>query len=318
MVLATMRARPHLALLLVALPLALTSAGCRLVNTEAQSQSPAALPLEYVGSWGVKGTNPGQLDDPVSISTDSVGNVYIADAGSLYVHKFTPQGRPLLSFQKDALKHPEWITLDRGGAIYVSDAVRNSVFVILPDGDHYRELRLRSRARKENFLSVAVGWDGLIHVLDSGAAKVITFTPRFRLVQSWRASGSSADARSQPGPIESGPDGALYIAAPTRGNIVKFTRDGQRLLEIGAHASGYGAKLSDEFAVSSNFLFAMDADGRMLHVWELDGRPKVDVDLAPQLGQTARPAPALAVSPRGELLVLDTPESRVLRYHINF
>ena len=56
----------------------------------------------------------------------------------------------------------------------------------------------------------------------------------------------------------------------------------------------------------------------MLHVVGTDGSPKLDVDLAPQLGQGHRRAPALAVSPRPELLVLDAPESRVLRYRISF
>ncbi|HEY6904890.1 MAG TPA: hypothetical protein VI216_11325, partial [Candidatus Acidoferrales bacterium] len=64
--------------------------------------------------------------------------------------------------------------------------------------------------------------------------------------------------------------------------------------------------------------FAMDADGRKLHVWSTDGQPKVDVDLAPQLGQGNRPAPPIAVSPRKELVVLDAPGARVLRYQINF
>jgi hypothetical protein len=56
----------------------------------------------------------------------------------------------------------------------------------------------------------------------------------------------------------------------------------------------------------------------MLHVWALDGRPQLDADLAPELGQAKRSAPALAISPRKELLVLDAPEARVLRYRIDF
>jgi hypothetical protein len=53
-------------------------------------------------------------------------------------------------------------------------------------------------------------------------------------------------------------------------------------------------------------------------VFTSDGTPKFDFDLAPQLGREHRFVPALAVSPRRELLVLDSPDSRVLRYRINF
>ena len=46
----------------------------------------------------------------------------------------------------------------------------------------------------------------------------------------------------------------------------------------------------------------------MLHIADhADGAPKRDMDLAPEFGQASRKAPALAVNPHGELLVLDAP-----------
>ena len=88
--------------------------------------------------------------------------------------------------------------------------------------------------------------------------------------------------------------------------------------QVDARADGVDRRLSDQFAVGLGYIFVMDADGRMLHVWSVDGRPKLDIDLAPELGQGNRSAPSLAVSPRKELLVLDRPEARVLRYRLNF
>jgi tripartite motif-containing protein 71 len=309
------------ALLPVLLSLTLFGTACTLVATQAQPQKPHVVPLEFVEAWGVKGGHPGELDAPISISTDSLGNVYLADAGSRFVHKFSPRGKPLLSFQEDALKHPEWVTLDRGGAIYVGDPVRSSIFVFWADAEQRRELHLRTRPSKENMLSVAVGWDGLIHILDSNAAKVFTYTPNFRLVQSWQLSGlaGASEHRTPPGPMQMGSDGSLFVASG-KGPILQFTREGRLISQIGAIVSAGSSepRFSSEFAVSGNYLFVMDSDGRMLHVLTLEGGPKLDVDLAPELGQAPRPAPAIAVSPRNELLVLDTPETRVLRYHINF
>jgi DNA-binding beta-propeller fold protein YncE len=255
----------------------------------------------------------------MSIAADVLGNVYIADAGSQFIHKFDPHGTPLLSFQEDPLKHPQWIAVDPDGDVYVTDPVRGSVFVFYPGGerDIHRELHLKRRPGKEGFVSVAVGSDELIHVLDSKSGKVDTYTPRFRFVQSWVPPSNAPGSGTHPGPIAIGPDGYLYVADERGSRIMRFTGDGQFNSEINTSASGTG-KLSAEFAVSRTCVFAMDADGRILHVWTIDGRPKLDVDLAPQLGQGARPAPGLAVSPREELLVLDQPEARVLRYRINF
>lgn len=291
-------------------------AGCAQVETHADPQQPAPL-LQFVAAWGVQGDGPGQLQEPISIATDAVGNIFITDAASRFVHKFGPQGSPLLSFQEDPLKHPQSITLDSGGAIYVTDPVRGSVFVFLPDGERYRELRLRTRPRAGNVLSVAVGFDGLIHVFDPNAGKIFVYTRRFRLLRSWQPPGNPSDWKTNPGRIAIGPDGYLYLSFPSDGRILKYTRDGHLISEIQADTNGSGEKLSSEFAVSLNYIFAMDSNGRLLHIWTLDGQPKGDVDLAPELGQAPRQAPALAVSSRGELLVIDTPGSRVLRYRIN-
>ena len=302
----------------ILLIIAITSlAGCSQTATEAKSPPPAPPVLEFVAQFGVRGGGPGQLSEPVSIATDPLSNVYIADAGSQFIHKFDWQGTPLLSFQEDALKHPQWIAVDSDGDIYVSDPVRASVFVIYPGGekDIHRELHLRTRPGKEGFVSVAAGSDDSIYVLNSGSGKLDTYSPRFRLMHSWEpASGSGNHA----GPVVMGPDGNLYIFDEHGSRIMRFTDGGQLVSEIKLAADKTGGRLSSQFAVSKTSIFAMDADGRVVHVWRIDGKPMFDQDLAPQLGQAFRPAPALAISPRGELLVLDQPEARVLRYRTNF
>jgi hypothetical protein len=295
----------------------LSLVGCLQTETQAVQQKPAGPALEYLGAWGTKGDGPGQLQDPVSIAADALGNAYIVDPGTGFVHKFGSQGKALLSFQEDGLKHPQSIAVDSGGAMYVSDPVRASVFIFVPGGDHYRELRLRTRPSAANFLSVAIADDGLIYIFDSDASKVFTYNSRLRLEQTWGLAGSSPHPQKGSGPIESGHDGFLYIANSS-GNILKFTREGHFVAEIAPPANQGKWNPTDGFAVSNNLIFVMDSDGRMLHVVSTEGKLRLDMDLAPDLGQGSRPAPPLAISARHELLVLDALERRVLRYRINF
>jgi len=297
--------------------LACSLTSCSRSATSAEASAPPPPPsISYVGSWGAHGDGPGQLDEPASIATDGVGKAYIADAGSRFIHKFDTDGTPLLSFQDDSLKQPESITVDSGGAIYVTDPLSASTFVYFPNGDRYKRLRLNTHSSSEDVLVVAVGDDGIVHVLDPDAGRIFTFNARFRLARSWQPAASAPNVAVKPRSVAVGPDGTLYVADPRENRIVKFTADAHFAGEL--DASGTTRRLSEEFAVSPSGIFAMDTDGRTLHVWSLDGQPKLDADLAPQLGQGGRLAPSIAISPRKELLVLDAPESRVLRYRFNF
>jgi hypothetical protein len=302
---------------LVVLACSVALAGCSNATSEPlpESVSSPTPSLQFIGQWGVKGDGPGQLSEPSGIVADALGDVFLADLGSAFVTKFAFEGKPLLSFQEDGMNHPQAITVDRGGAIYVTDPVRGSVFIFLPNGDRFRELHLRTRPNVENSLSVAVGDDSLIHVLDPAAGKVFTYTTRQRLVQTWEPR-ETIPGRGHLGPIVKGPDGFLYLGTPS-GGIMKLTHDGHLTTELLA-ANGASWNPNSGFAVWNNSIFVMDSNGLTLHIVTTDGAPKLDVDLAPQLGQGKRRAPALAVSSRPELLVLDTPEARVLRYRISF
>jgi hypothetical protein len=293
-------------------------AGCSLGKAQAAGQ-PLALPaLSYIGSWGRKGTEPGKLDQPTCIATDNIGNAFLADAGSQFVDKFDWKGAPLLSFQDDGMKEPQSITIDSGGAIYVTDAVRAGVVIYFPNGDHYRTLRVLKHPDEEDTLSIAVEESGTIHILDEQMGMISTFAPNLRLVRKWQPASVTPNTRVRPENIATGADGYLYVADRAGNRFLRFTSDGHFVSEIAARSGGEERKLSDQFALFKNLIFAMDADGRTLHVWTTDGQPKLDVDLTPELGPANRSVPPLAVSTRNELLVLDIPGTRVLRYSFNF
>jgi len=310
------RARRQTAILMtVAVLLLWGIVGCSRTAIQAQSQKPIGPAISYISSWGMRGEDPGQLDQPVSIATDRVGDVYIPDAASYFVHKFDWRGTPLLSFQDPLLKNPESIALDSGGGIYVTDSRRGSTFVFFPGGDRYRELHLSTRPKPDDDLGVAVADDGVVQVLDPDKSRVFTYNSHFRFTRSWSPVANSPNEKVGAGSIAAGPDGYVYIVDPEANRVLRFTEDGHFAGEFNA---GANRRLSDRFAVTRGFIFAVDADGRKLHVWSTDGQPKVDVDLAPELGQGNRPAPPIAISSRKELLVLDAPQARVLRYRINF
>src|SRR5271170_2960462 len=195
---ARMRSRILLLLMTITLAIAGALGGCSQANIPVQAQTPPPFSITYVTTWGVKGGDPGQLEQPTDIATDTLGNIYLADAGSRFIDKFTWEGRPLFSFGEPGLKYPQAITVDSGGAIYLTDVGRGSAFIFFPNGDRYHEVRLRTRPKSEDTLSVAVGEDGLIHILDVDAGRVFTYTPSLRLLRDWQPAANAPNLRVQP------------------------------------------------------------------------------------------------------------------------
>lgn len=342
-----MTTKARLALPALFLSLLLFS-GCSQLSAPAHAQNAAPSPLQFVSDWGTKGDDPGQLDDPQSIAVDTVGNVYIANAGNAFIEKFSSNGTPLLAFQENRLKQPQSIAVDDGGAMYITDPARSTIYVVFPrsERDVHRILRLRTRPSSENSLSVSVDDEGMIYVLDQDAGKVFTFSPRLRLWRSWipspeRVRVSYRKRTLNLGPVHVGGDGNVYVADPDSNRLLRFDHLGRFLGDISSHppkmdtvaessaaTSAAGAAhdgspalgtITSEFAVSRKYIFVMDVNATTLHVWNLDGSSKLDFDLSDRLGQMQHRAPALALSRDGkDLYVLDSVNCRVLRYRVNF
>ncbi len=57
---------------------------------------------EYLGQFGVAGSNPGQLKEPKGIAVDSHGDVWVTDTGNGRVQVFSASGNPLLQLDEQS------------------------------------------------------------------------------------------------------------------------------------------------------------------------------------------------------------------------
>lgn len=287
------------------------------------AQTAPPPPLQLVAQWGEAGSEPGQFQNPQAISCDAVGNIFIADDGTpTQVEKFDEQGHPLLDFAALGTQNDWDIAVDPGGAIFLLDRRHAEVQIFSPEGAPFRNLFFHYRRDFHNPSSLAIGRDGNFFVADSVSGRVMRVSPRGRALEGW-GKPAGVDGRWMPYAIRLAPDGNLYAADAASGRIVRLTSVGRyvaswQFLFTDPDPSSSAAPRLDGLAISAKFVAASDAKKRLLEIWTLDGQSKLTVDFAnhPEWGEHVSPTD-IAFSPKGDLFILDRPDSRVLRFKVN-
>jgi DNA-binding beta-propeller fold protein YncE len=198
---------------------------CSSQQAQAPPPKPAPPPLEFLGEWGIRGDGPGKLSWPTGIAIDTVGNVYIVEGFSRFVHKFTSKGEPLLSFQDDGIKHPGGIAVDSGGAIYVAAFSGKQVIVFLPEGERFRVFSSKSGYPFKGISSLSVDNGGNIFVSESEGHRLRKLDPMGRQIAIWGRKTPRDVAIGRLGPAALGSDGTFYVYDYDNSTILMFNAD---------------------------------------------------------------------------------------------
>ncbi len=284
-------------------------AGC---SRPAQTASPppAPPPFEYLDAWGSHGDGPGQFDKPIAMASDGESIIYIADAATGFIHKFSPSGEPRLSFQDDRTNlRPADIAVDSGAAIYVADGRRGTVAIFFSDGMRHRELRTGALSAVRESLHIAVDPYGTIFVTAKHPFGV--------LIGSWGGAAANEAAVENPSALSVGPDGLIYLSESAQPQIKVYDPTGTPQRTLSAPADAADAQLTG-VAVSKKFVFAVSATHPSVYVWALDGSFRMTQDLSTWVpGAGATVTRKIVVTPAGDLLLLDTAAARVFRFRLH-
>jgi streptogramin lyase len=121
-------------------------------NNTIRMITPAGVVSTWAGTAGQSGSANGtgsnaRLDHPQGITVDSAGNVYVADTANNTIRKITPVG--LVSTLAGAagqsgktdgtgsnarFNHPQAITVDGRGNLYVADTGNQTIRKVTPTG----------------------------------------------------------------------------------------------------------------------------------------------------------------------------------------
>jgi hypothetical protein len=314
-----------LAATLLTAAMSLLSSGCATSAKESVvSAKPAAPPIEFLGAWGTKGSGPGMLSEPRTIAADAFGEVYIADTGSAprFIHKFTRDGRPLLSFEPLApIKNPCASAIDLGGAIYSLECGPGALYIFKPEGDLIHAIR-NGLGAPSLPSSVTVGNDGRIYVAESHAKRIQRYTPRGSLIGTWGGKGSGPGADLHADQIAASLDGTLFVCDSDRGWVARISESGivQKEWTLSASAGSSGAAGRCHLAVTKTSVVVLNGPSfaHVLHVFSYDGQEKLTKPLQDlDLSLTNVTSGGIAAMQDGEIFILDTAAPRVIHLRVN-
>lgn len=282
---------------------------------------PQPPPFEFLGAWGEKGDGPGKLNEPVAFAADSLGNVLFADPRAKFVHKFEPDGTPLLSFMDSRVSHAAGIAVDRGAAIYIADPQRGNILIFFPDGTFLRAMHIARQPHFSGPLGISVDDQGNLYVPEPAASRVVKFDDRGRVASFWKmpkaAPKKPALPDDPPFAVAAAQDGSVFVAYAKTGRIEKYLSDGSWVTSWVATGNAAGEpRTITGMAVMGRLVLTMSVAPPQVRVWTLEGQHNLDDDLGGRIAGAA--APQIAVTPHAELLVFDPAAPRVFRFRMHF
>jgi YYY domain-containing protein len=311
---------------------------------------PNAPPRNLFETTGA-GANRGQLNLPRGLAQDAEGNFYVVDTQNMRVQKYDRTGKWLLAFgqkggedgQFAAMNDdatgtgPGGIAVDSASNVYVADTWNHRIQKFDKDGkfllrwgsyDNLSDPTAAGDELNRRFFGprgVAVGPDGSVYVTDTGNKRVVIFDANGaykRQISSGAGPDKVAPAYpfSQPGELNEpigiavDPSGNVYVADTNNIRIQKFGPDGKYLAHWPMPAGSWnpGPYLEPFLALdqggniyatapTSKSVLKLSPTGELLGQKKEAGDALLDVPVG------------LTVSPEGEVYIVDTGASRVLR-----
>ncbi len=222
----------------------LASAGA-LAASSASAQTTTQI-IDTTGS----GTPGETLVQPMGITTDAVGNVYIAAGSTNNAFKITPVG--VISQIIDAagsgvpgetLAGSNGIAVDPAGNVYVSGRLSHNVFRIEPGGTITRIIDSTGDGGGNALTTpwgVVLGADGNVYVCGEFSHNAFKIEPDGTITEIIDATGDGTNALTAPMGIAADASGNVYVSGSLSNNVFKIEPVGTITQIIDSSAVGPG------------------------------------------------------------------------------
>ncbi|NNE64396.1 MAG: hypothetical protein HKN34_09960 [Gammaproteobacteria bacterium] len=223
----------------------------------------------------------GKLGQPVGITVDQQGLVYVSDRVRKSILVYDPFGLYVKTVDlTDITTQLAGIaTSPDGNRIYVVDrggidSNQHQLVIIDQINDTVKQVGQRGNGQGQFNLptDIAVDSEGTVYLLDAGNFRVQVFNEDGEYITAWGKAGSGLGQFGMPRSIEIDHDDHIYITDAQFGNVQIFNNSGQLLMAVGRLSSEPGAglySLITGIAVDEkNHLFVLDQFFKKLDIFQ--------------------------------------------------
>lgn len=270
----------------------------------------------FLGSWGSRGTEPGQFIEPSSVELDSLGQVIVAGHENR-IQRFTQDGELIDIFGvagagDGEFNHPHGLAVDRerGDLLYIGDQENHRLQVFSSQGDYIR------------------GWGDIKfqHIHDVGIDRVSgdIFVGDLEL-HTLRKFSATGDLLGEFGGFGEGPGqfnevwgistdslGFVYVADTKNRRVQKLTSEGEFVMEWGKYGETEFIKPTGVYVDTRDIVYICDSLAQVVALFDTTGT-LIDVwDLEKIYGRRSEPEDIVIDSAGEHIYIAEVYEHSVL------
>jgi tripartite motif-containing protein 2/3/tripartite motif-containing protein 71 len=195
---------------------------------------------DKLGSFGSKGSGPGQFNEPSSVTVDDDGNILVADTMNNRIQKFTPDNKYITSV---AFYRPVSVAISPiTKKIAISGIEKCRVAILNPDMTFHSSIGSEGSGNGQFNGPHDVAFDsaGNIYVTNSMNHRIQIFTPKGRFLRQFGKKGKGDGELDFPTGISIDSDDTVYVVECSNHRVSVFTRERKFVTSFGSQGDGPG------------------------------------------------------------------------------
>ena len=207
----------------------------KIINSIANS----SITDNYAFSFGPSGSNSGNIGrDPEGLTTDSEGNIYIADQNNNRIDKFDSSGNFLLQWTDPGFSYVYALATDKSNNVYVSDwgnCDSTNVKVFDSNGNFLRQFGLQGNGDGQfacDTSGITIDSLGNVYVIDWYNNRIEKFDSSGNYISQFGSTGSGDGQLNGPWAITHDNLNNIYVVDGYNDRIEKFDSSGNYISQF--------------------------------------------------------------------------------------